>query len=62
MQISERTGDRNDGTQQTALCASGLHSEGSCLCDSFFTAEESSTLASISQIIMLADALFEVES
>lgn len=49
--------DRED---QTALCASGLHPDGTCSCDSFFTAEETSGLASISRIILLAEALFEV--
>ncbi|KAL1540055.1 RING-type E3 ubiquitin transferase [Salvia divinorum] len=46
--------------QQTALCSSGLHRDGTCSCDSFFTAEESSSLANISRIILLAEALFEV--
>ncbi|KAK6121594.1 hypothetical protein DH2020_044653 [Rehmannia glutinosa] len=50
----------NEGGQQTAFCASGLHLDGTCSCESFFTAEESSSLASISRIIVLAEALFEV--
>ncbi|GFP91035.1 E3 ubiquitin-protein ligase rnf167 [Phtheirospermum japonicum] len=33
------------GGQQTTFCASGLHLDGTCSCDSFFTAEESSSLA-----------------
>uniref|UniRef100_A0A5B7ACR0 RING-type domain-containing protein n=1 Tax=Davidia involucrata TaxID=16924 RepID=A0A5B7ACR0_DAVIN len=50
----------NEGGQQTTFCASGLHPDGTCSCDSFFMAEESSTFASISRIVMLAEALFEV--
>ncbi|XP_047957133.1 uncharacterized RING finger protein C4G3.12c-like isoform X1 [Salvia hispanica] len=46
--------------EHTALCASGLHLDGTCSCDSFFTAEESSSLANISRIVLLAEALFEV--
>ncbi|XP_042011740.1 uncharacterized protein LOC121760180 isoform X2 [Salvia splendens] len=46
--------------EQTALCSSGLHLDGTCSCDSFFTAEESSSLANISRITLLAEALFEV--
>ncbi|KAI3449027.1 hypothetical protein Pfo_005692 [Paulownia fortunei] len=60
-EVSERIiGGLNEGGQQTAFCASGLHLDGTCSCDSFLTAEESSSLASISRIIMLAEALFEV--
>ncbi|CAI9102093.1 OLC1v1000301C3 [Oldenlandia corymbosa var. corymbosa] len=51
---------RGDGERQTNFCASGLHPVGTCSCESFFSSEESSTLASISRIIMLAEALFEV--
>ncbi|KAL0410780.1 UNVERIFIED_CONTAM: hypothetical protein Slati_3667700, partial [Sesamum latifolium] len=58
--VSERLlGGLNEGDEQTTFCASGLHLDGTCSCDSFFTAEESRSLASISQIIMLAEALFE---
>ncbi|XP_073026117.1 uncharacterized protein [Primulina eburnea] len=49
-----------EGGRETTLCVSGLHPDGTCSCDSFLTAEESSTLESISRIIMLAEALFEV--
>lgn len=60
-EISDRNrGDRNEGGRQTAFCASGLHLDGTCSCDSYFAAEESSSFASISRIIILADALFEV--
>ncbi|XP_022897257.1 uncharacterized protein LOC111410894 isoform X2 [Olea europaea var. sylvestris] len=60
-EISERMiSGLNEGAQQTTFCASGLHHEGTCSCDSTFSSEESSTLASISRIIMLAETLFEV--
>ncbi|XP_061350829.1 uncharacterized protein LOC133295920 isoform X2 [Gastrolobium bilobum] len=41
-------------------CPLGLHADGMCSCESFPMAEESSTQASISRIVMLAEALFEV--
>ncbi|KAF8036743.1 hypothetical protein BT93_C2453 [Corymbia citriodora subsp. variegata] len=44
---------------RTALCPSGLHPDGLCSCDSF-SVSESSTHSSISRIVMLAEALFEV--
>ncbi|XP_051132380.1 uncharacterized protein LOC127252309 isoform X2 [Andrographis paniculata] len=59
-EISERRGIRNEGGRRTAFCASGLHLDGTCSCDLFFADEESSSFASISRIIVLADALFEV--
>ncbi|KAG8363477.1 hypothetical protein BUALT_Bualt19G0026500 [Buddleja alternifolia] len=60
-EISERNlGGFSEGGQQTAFCASGLHPDGTCSCDSFFTAEEYRSLASISRIITLAETLFEV--
>ncbi|XP_015167444.1 uncharacterized RING finger protein C4G3.12c-like isoform X2 [Solanum tuberosum] len=45
---------------QQNLCSSGLHPDGSCSCEPLLTTEEFSTLASISRIIILAEALFEV--
>ncbi|XP_073122391.1 uncharacterized protein [Henckelia pumila] len=61
-EISERIigSGLHEGGRETTLCVSGLHPDGTCSCDSFLTAEESSTLESISRIIMLAEALFEV--
>ncbi|CAK9171984.1 unnamed protein product [Ilex paraguariensis] len=60
-QISERVlGGLGEEARQTAFCSSGLHPEGTCSCDSFDMAAESSALASISRIVMLAEALFEV--
>ncbi|KAJ1382376.1 Zinc finger, RING-type [Sesbania bispinosa] len=41
-------------------CPSGLHADGMCSCESFPMLEESSTRASISRIVMLAEALFEL--
>ncbi|KAI5647551.1 hypothetical protein M9H77_33556 [Catharanthus roseus] len=60
-EISERVlrGNGERG-RDSAFCASGLHPHGTCSCESFFSAEESGTLASISRIILLAEALFEV--
>ncbi|GMP42531.1 hypothetical protein CsSME_00012242 [Camellia sinensis var. sinensis] len=61
IQISERIrSDQDEGGRQTTFCASGLHPDGTCSCDAFFMGEESSTYASISRIVMLAEALFEV--
>lgn len=61
VQIRERLriGFDNE-TRGTAFCPSGLHPNGRCACDSLFMHEESSTRASISRIVMLAEALFEV--
>ncbi|XP_047339187.1 uncharacterized protein LOC124942685 [Impatiens glandulifera] len=54
-------GLNEEGNQQQAtFCASGLHPNGTCSCDSLAPSEESGTLASISWIVMLAEALFEV--
>ncbi|KAI6679210.1 hypothetical protein NL676_033091 [Syzygium grande] len=44
---------------RTTFCPSGLHPDGMCSCDSF-SVSESSTHSSISRIVMLAEALFEV--
>ncbi|KAG5130508.1 hypothetical protein AAZX31_13G149900 [Glycine max] len=41
-------------------CPLGIHADGMCFCESSPMAEESSTRASISRIVMLAEALFEV--
>ncbi|KAG9456209.1 hypothetical protein H6P81_000717 [Aristolochia fimbriata] len=50
--------DENRG--RTTFCASGLHPDGTCSCEAFFMSEESGTRASISRIVLLAEALFEV--
>ncbi|KAG5565338.1 hypothetical protein RHGRI_001290 [Rhododendron griersonianum] len=60
-EISERIrGGLDEGGRQTTFCASGIHPDGTCSCDSLFMGEESSTFASISRIVMLSEALFEV--
>ncbi|KAH7848406.1 hypothetical protein Vadar_002370 [Vaccinium darrowii] len=60
-EISERMRSGLDqGGRQTTFCASGIHPDGNCSCDSLFMGEESSTFASISRIVMLSEALFEV--
>uniref|UniRef100_J3LI17 RING-type domain-containing protein n=2 Tax=Oryza brachyantha TaxID=4533 RepID=J3LI17_ORYBR len=46
--------------QSTVACPLGIHQIGRCTCDSFLIAEESSARASISRIVMLTEALFEV--
>ncbi|KAJ4847649.1 hypothetical protein Tsubulata_002762 [Turnera subulata] len=52
---------RDRQSWQTSLCSTGLHPRGTCSCEhSFGTAEEASRGARFSQIVMLADALFEV--
>ncbi|XP_022135152.1 E3 ubiquitin ligase BIG BROTHER-related-like isoform X2 [Momordica charantia] len=50
----------SENSQQNSSCPSGIHPDGACTCDSFSRIEHSSTRASISRIIMLAEALFEV--
>lgn len=50
----------DDSNRRTSFCPSGLHPDGTCSCDSLLMTEESSTQASISRIVMLAEALFEV--
>ncbi|XP_024317783.1 uncharacterized protein LOC100833892 isoform X2 [Brachypodium distachyon] len=50
----------NGNGQSTAACPLGIHQIGRCTCDSFLVAEESSARASISRIVMLTEALFEV--
>ncbi|MED6222505.1 hypothetical protein PIB30_065109 [Stylosanthes scabra] len=53
-------GGLDDFGRLNSSCPSGLHADGMCSCESLPTAEESSTRASISRIVMLAEALFEV--
>ncbi|XP_078443530.1 uncharacterized protein LOC144712963 isoform X3 [Wolffia australiana] len=60
---TEESSARNDTdleSQQSALCPSGLHRSGTCSCETVMVAEGPGTRASISRIIMLAEALFEV--
>ncbi|PSS13911.1 RING-H2 finger protein [Actinidia chinensis var. chinensis] len=53
-------GGHGRGNPRTGICPSGLHPDGACSCESILMAEESGTRASISRIVMLAEALFEV--
>ncbi|XP_077216641.1 uncharacterized protein LOC143851181 [Tasmannia lanceolata] len=53
-------GGLDESSGRTTFCASGLHPAGTCSCETFLMAEESGTRASISRIVMLAEALFEV--
>ncbi|XP_062159272.1 E3 ubiquitin ligase BIG BROTHER-related-like isoform X2 [Alnus glutinosa] len=53
-------GSLDDSGRRNTTCPSGLHPDGTCSCESVLTNEESSTRASISRIVMLAEALFEV--
>ncbi|XVF34495.1 hypothetical protein REPUB_Repub18cG0063600 [Reevesia pubescens] len=53
-------GGHDENSRRTTFCPSGLHPDGTCSCDSFLMTDESSARASISRIVMLAEALFEV--
>ncbi|KAM3714240.1 hypothetical protein ACJW30_01G319200 [Castanea mollissima] len=53
-------GSLDDNGRRNSTCPSGLHQDGRCSCESLSMNEESSTRASISRIVMLAEALFEV--
>lgn len=53
-------GGLDDRSRRNAFCPSGIHPDGSCSCESLLLTEESTTRASISRIVMLAEALFEV--
>uniref|UniRef100_A0A2N9FKX4 RING-type domain-containing protein n=1 Tax=Fagus sylvatica TaxID=28930 RepID=A0A2N9FKX4_FAGSY len=55
-------GSLDDNGRRNTTCPSGIHQDGRCSCDSTSTNEESSTRASISRIVMLAEALFEMFS
>ncbi|XP_024024486.1 uncharacterized protein LOC21389849 [Morus notabilis] len=46
--------------RRSMFCPSGHHPDGTCSCESLLMNEESTTRASISRIVMLAEALFEV--
>lgn len=49
------------GTDRRAVtCPAGIHPDGACSCGSMLRAEDSGARASISRIVMLAEALFEV--
>ncbi|KAK8697399.1 hypothetical protein V6N13_113550 [Hibiscus sabdariffa] len=50
----------DENSRRTTFCPSGLHPDGTCSCDSLLMTDESSARASISRIVMLAEALFGV--
>ncbi|KAG4914766.1 hypothetical protein JHK87_052323 [Glycine soja] len=58
-QIWERLRSNFDEIGRWNSCPLGLHADGMCSCESSPMAEESSTHASISRIIMLVETLFE---
>ncbi|OMO52240.1 Zinc finger, RING-type [Corchorus capsularis] len=53
-------GGHDENSRRTTFCPSGLHPDGTCSCDSLLMTDESTARASISRIVMLAEALFEV--
>ncbi|KAI8004139.1 hypothetical protein LOK49_LG08G01830, partial [Camellia lanceoleosa] len=60
LQVWERLrGGHESGNLENSICPSGFHLDGTCTCGSILMAEESGTHASISRIVMLAEALFE---
>ncbi|KAL0315457.1 UNVERIFIED_CONTAM: hypothetical protein Sradi_5423900 [Sesamum radiatum] len=61
-EIWERLRGNLDSTDHpTSVCPRGIHADSSCSCQSSSSVEESGTRAGISRIVMLAEALFEVE-
>ncbi|KAL3535951.1 hypothetical protein ACH5RR_004412 [Cinchona calisaya] len=58
----ERSRDvgQNGTDRRAATCPAGIHPNGACSCGSMLRPEESGGRASISRIVMLAEALFEV--
>ncbi|XP_004287233.1 PREDICTED: uncharacterized protein LOC101295849 [Fragaria vesca subsp. vesca] len=60
-EVWERLRGGLDGNgHRNTTCPTGIHPRGMCSCGSFLMTEESSARASISRIVMLAEALFEV--
>ncbi|KAK9029617.1 hypothetical protein V6N11_026727 [Hibiscus sabdariffa] len=53
-------GGNDENNRRTTVCPSGLHPDGTCSCDSHLRTDEPSARVSISRIVMLAEALFEV--
>ncbi|KAK8602076.1 hypothetical protein V6N13_058263 [Hibiscus sabdariffa] len=53
-------GGNDDNNRRTTFCPSGIHPDGTCSCDSHLRTDEPSARVSISRIVMLAEALFEV--
>ncbi|VFQ87990.1 unnamed protein product [Cuscuta campestris] len=59
-EILERLGETIASDHTTSNCPAGIHLNGTCMCESILMANESGSRASISRIVMLAEALFEV--
>ncbi|KAL1813148.1 uncharacterized protein LOC108227369 isoform X1 [Daucus carota subsp. sativus] len=60
-QIWERLhSGRRWSDRRSNICPSGRHPHGTCSCESILRSDESGAHASISRIVMLAEALFEV--
>ncbi|GMI97624.1 hypothetical protein HRI_003431700 [Hibiscus trionum] len=55
-----RGGNDENSRRTTTFCPSGIHPDGTCSCDSLLRTDEPSARVSISRIVMLAEALFEV--
>ncbi|KAF9614541.1 hypothetical protein IFM89_019204 [Coptis chinensis] len=53
-------GGLDESSRRPRYCASGQHPDGTCSCESVLMGGESSTRGSISRIVMLAEALFEI--
>ncbi|XP_061966230.1 uncharacterized protein LOC133690083 isoform X2 [Populus nigra] len=53
-------GGLDENSRRTTSCPSGLHPDGTCSCESILMTEELNAHRSISRIVMLAEALFEV--
>ncbi|XP_039057900.1 uncharacterized protein LOC120201342 [Hibiscus syriacus] len=61
LEIWERLrGGNDENSRPTTFCPSGIHPDGTCSCDSYLRTDEPSARVSISRIVMLAEALFEV--
>ncbi|CAN4113125.1 unnamed protein product [Withania somnifera] len=48
------------GDHRSATCPTGIHTDSPCSCETILMSRESGSRASISRIVMLAEALFEV--
>ncbi|MBA0693685.1 hypothetical protein Goari_004042 [Gossypium aridum] len=53
-------GGHDENHRRTTFCPSGIHPDGTCSCDSSLITDEPSARVSLSRIVMLAEALYEV--
>ncbi|KAE8705903.1 RING/U-box superfamily protein isoform 2 [Hibiscus syriacus] len=61
LEIWERLrGGNDENSRPTTFCPSGIHPDGTCSCDSYLRTDEPGARVSISRIVMLAEALFDV--